>query len=113
MRSWTAFTDEELLTSQDTEAFDVFYDRHAASLLSFFARRLRDPHVAADLTAETFASAIVAQRRYAGPGRRRSRGSTRSRTGGWSTTSAAERSTPACATAWRCALRAWTRRTPR
>ena len=33
-------------------------------MLGYFARRTRDPEVAADLTAETFASAIVAQARY-------------------------------------------------
>ena len=34
------------------------------SLLGYFARRTRDPEVAADLTAETFASALVARRRF-------------------------------------------------
>jgi len=57
-------SDEDLLASHDTEAFGVFYDRHARTLLGYFARRTGDPEVAADLTAETFASAIVAQRRY-------------------------------------------------
>ena len=42
----------------------VFYDRHVKSLLGYFARRTRDPEVAADLTAETFASALVARRRF-------------------------------------------------
>ena len=57
-------SDEELLRSDDPEAFGVFYDRHVKTLLGYFARRTRDPEVAADLTAETFASAIVARRRY-------------------------------------------------
>jgi RNA polymerase sigma factor (sigma-70 family) len=57
-------TDEDLLASHDTQAFGVFYDRHARTLLGYFARRTGDPQVAADLTAETFASAIVAQERY-------------------------------------------------
>jgi RNA polymerase sigma factor (sigma-70 family) len=57
-------TDEALLLANDPEAFGEFYDRHARELLAFFARRTRDPEVAADLTAETFASAIVAQRRF-------------------------------------------------
>jgi RNA polymerase sigma-70 factor (ECF subfamily) len=59
-----AMSDEELLASHDTEAFGVFYDRHAPTLLGYFARRTADPQTAADLTAETFASAIVAQERY-------------------------------------------------
>jgi RNA polymerase sigma-70 factor (ECF subfamily) len=57
-------SDEELLSSNDSEAFAMFYDRHVRTLLGFFARRTGDPEVAADLTAETFASAIVARRRY-------------------------------------------------
>ena len=57
-------SDEDLLASGETEAFGVFYDRHARTVLGYFARRTRDPQVAADLTAETFASAIAAQHRY-------------------------------------------------
>jgi len=60
----SAPTDEELLASHDTTDFGVFYDRHARTLLGYFQRRTGDPQVAADLTAETFASAIVAQERY-------------------------------------------------
>ena len=63
MRGDDARTDEDLLASRDTEAFAVFYDRHARTLLGYFARRV-DPQSAADLTAETFASAIAAQHRY-------------------------------------------------
>src|SRR5918999_2142459 len=57
-------SDEELLASGETEAFGVFYDRHVRTVLGYFARRTGDAQVAAELTAETFASAIVAQRRY-------------------------------------------------
>jgi RNA polymerase sigma-70 factor (ECF subfamily) len=60
----TPRTDDELLSSPDPDAFGVFYDRHVKSLLGYFARRTRDPEVAADLTAETFASALVARRRF-------------------------------------------------
>ena len=60
----TSPTDEELLASHETQAFAVFYDRHVRTLLGYFARRTGDPQVAADLAAETFASAIVAQERY-------------------------------------------------
>jgi RNA polymerase sigma factor (sigma-70 family) len=57
-------TDEELLGSPGREAFGMFYDRHARMVLEYFARRTRDPEVAADLTAETFAAAIVARHRF-------------------------------------------------
>ena len=56
-------SDEDLLASSDSEAFDVFYDRHVRALLGYFARRTRDPEIAADLTAETFACAIAGQAR--------------------------------------------------
>ena len=57
-------SDEDLLASGETAAFGIFYDRHARTVLGYFARRTGDPQVAADLTAETFASAIAAQQRY-------------------------------------------------
>jgi RNA polymerase sigma-70 factor (ECF subfamily) len=57
-------TDEDLLVARTPEAFGEFYDRHATAVLRYFARRTRDAEAAADLTAETFASAIVAQRRF-------------------------------------------------
>jgi hypothetical protein len=63
-RSLSTATDEELLVANTSAAFGEFYDRHARALLGYFARGTRDPEVAADLTAETFASAIVSQRRY-------------------------------------------------
>ena len=64
MPAATLRTDDELLSSDDPDAFGLFYDRHVRSLLGYFARRTRDPEVAADLTAETFASALVARRRF-------------------------------------------------
>jgi RNA polymerase sigma-70 factor (ECF subfamily) len=57
-------TDESLLLSGDLEDFGRFYDRYVRALLGFFQRRTGDPEVAADLTAETFAAALVARRRY-------------------------------------------------
>ncbi len=57
-------SDEDLLVANTPEAFGEFYDRHSRAVLGYFARRTRDPEAAADLTAETFASAIVAQRRF-------------------------------------------------
>ena len=68
MRDFGSMTDEDLLASRETEAFGVFYDRHARTLLGYFARRTGSPEVAADLTAETFASAISAQERYVATG---------------------------------------------
>src|SRR5215210_8484275 len=64
MPAATLRTDDELLSSDDPEAFGLFYDRHVKSLLGYFARRTHDPEVAADLTAETFAAALVARRRF-------------------------------------------------
>ena len=57
-------TDEALLRSGDLDDFGVFYDRYVTALLSFFQRRTNDPEAAADLTAETFAAAMLARRRY-------------------------------------------------
>jgi RNA polymerase sigma-70 factor (ECF subfamily) len=64
MRSLATRTDEDLLGSADPEAFGRFYDRHVHTMLGYFARRTRDPEAAADLTAETFAAALVARRRF-------------------------------------------------
>jgi len=64
MSAPTPLTDDELLSSDDPEAFGVFYDRHVNALLGYFARRTFDPEEAADLTAETFASALVAKKRF-------------------------------------------------
>jgi RNA polymerase sigma-70 factor (ECF subfamily) len=56
-------TDEELLTSLDPQAFGVFYARHLRNVEAYFARRVgRD--AAADLAAETFASALVGRHRF-------------------------------------------------
>src|SRR4051794_34127909 len=56
--------DEVLLRSTDPEDFGVFYDRYVDAVLAYFQRRVHDPEVAADLTAETFAAALVARRRF-------------------------------------------------
>jgi RNA polymerase sigma factor (sigma-70 family) len=40
--------------------FELFYTRHRRTLLAYFAQRVRNPEVAADLTAETFAAALLA-----------------------------------------------------
>ncbi len=44
------------------------YDRHAAALLRFFARRTYQPDAAVDLMAETFAAAFADRRRFRGAG---------------------------------------------
>jgi len=63
-------TDEELLLATDAASFEAFYRRHFENVLAFFARRTRDPELAADLAAETFAAALLARRRFrAGGGR--------------------------------------------
>ena len=59
-------SDEALLSSLDLEDFGRFYDRYVSSMLAFFQRRVRDPEVAADLTAETFAAAMVSRGGYKG-----------------------------------------------
>jgi len=53
-------SDAELLAAhqEDPDAIGVFYDRHEAAVLGFFARRVRDPEIAADLCAEVFASLL-------------------------------------------------------
>ena len=64
MRPHARPSDEDLLCSDSSEDFGRFYDRHVRGLLRYFARRTHDPEIAADLTAETFASALVARRRF-------------------------------------------------
>ncbi|HEY7076535.1 MAG TPA: RNA polymerase sigma factor [Solirubrobacteraceae bacterium] len=68
MRRAGELTDEELLASGTPEAMGLFYDRTVEGLLGYFARRTRNPEVAADLTAETYAAAIVARARFRGDG---------------------------------------------
>ena len=60
----TTTTDEELLSARDAASFELFYCRHVDPLLGFFQRRTRDPELAADLTAETFAAALASRRRF-------------------------------------------------
>ena len=64
MRPYPTPTDEDLLVSDHPEAFGEFYDRHVRALLGSFARRTGNAEVAADLAAETFASALVARQRF-------------------------------------------------
>jgi RNA polymerase sigma-70 factor (ECF subfamily) len=64
MRAGVQATDEELLTSGDPAAFGLFYERRVREVLGYMMRRAGDPETAADLTAETFAAAIIARRRF-------------------------------------------------
>lgn len=58
-------TDEaELLARSDADSFAEFYRRHARRLAGWLVRATGDPEVAADLTAETFAAALIGRRRY-------------------------------------------------
>ena len=61
-------SDDELLASREPGSFAVFYRRHVEDLVAFFMRRTRNAELAADLTAETFAAALIARARF-DPGR--------------------------------------------
>jgi RNA polymerase sigma factor (sigma-70 family) len=52
----------------DPAAFEVFYRRHVAAVSRFLARRVTDPHLVADLTAEVFHEVIRSAHTYR-PGR--------------------------------------------
>lgn len=49
---------------RDADAFGVFYDRFEAPVLRYFLRTTGRPDWAADLTAETFASALGSRAKY-------------------------------------------------
>lgn len=63
------YSDDELLVSGDPEDFAEFFRRHARTIERYFARRTSDAELAADLTAETFAAALLAARRFEPGGR--------------------------------------------
>jgi RNA polymerase sigma factor (sigma-70 family) len=48
----------------DPQAFESFYRAYVDDVLRFIARRVNDPHLAADLTADVFLAAIEAAPRY-------------------------------------------------
>src|SRR6266536_5629339 len=66
MKNRERCSDTELLLAARTcsDPFGVFYERHFASVLAFFRRRLRGPEEAFDLTAETFAAALASLPRF-------------------------------------------------
>jgi RNA polymerase sigma-70 factor (ECF subfamily) len=57
-------SDEQLLAAAGSQEFALFYRRYAQDVLAYFVRRVRDAEAAADLTAETFAAAIIARERF-------------------------------------------------
>ena len=59
-------SDTELLVAARAcpEPFGVFYERHFASVLAFFRRRVHGPEEAFDLAAETFAAALASLPRF-------------------------------------------------
>src|SRR3954467_15399521 len=44
--------------AHDPAAFEAFYREHVETVQRFVARRVADPHLAADLTAEIFLAAV-------------------------------------------------------
>jgi RNA polymerase sigma factor (sigma-70 family) len=48
----------------DPEAFERFYREHVEAVQRFVARRVDDPYLAADLTADVFVAAIESARSY-------------------------------------------------
>lgn len=50
----------------DPAAFTAFYREHVTAVTRFVTRRVADPHLAADLTAEVFVAAINAAEQYRG-----------------------------------------------
>jgi RNA polymerase sigma-70 factor, ECF subfamily len=66
MESWEPMDDDRLLVAaaRDVDAFATFYRRYERPMLAYFMRRVGDPELAADLTAEVFAAALAGCRRY-------------------------------------------------
>jgi RNA polymerase sigma factor (sigma-70 family) len=50
--------------ASDADAFEVFYREHLETVRRFVARRVADPHLAADLTAEIFLAAVDSASSY-------------------------------------------------
>ena len=62
MRVNATTNDDDLLQAcrhGDADAFGIFYARYRSSVLAYFARRVAQPELAADLMAETFARLLV------------------------------------------------------
>lgn len=50
--------------NEDPAAFEAFYRRHIDPVMRFVVRRVTDPHLAADLTADIFLAAMDSARTY-------------------------------------------------
>ncbi|GAB3047066.1 sigma-70 family RNA polymerase sigma factor [Intrasporangium mesophilum] len=60
-----SFRDPDLARiAADPDAFEAFYREHLVTVRRFVARRVEDPHLAADLTAEVFLAAIDSASSY-------------------------------------------------
>jgi RNA polymerase sigma-70 factor (ECF subfamily) len=59
-------SDESLMQAslRDVEAFGVFYRRHVVAVHRFYLGRLTEEAMAADLTAEAFATAVATRTRF-------------------------------------------------
>jgi RNA polymerase sigma factor (sigma-70 family) len=70
-RSGSTLDDTQLILAsrEDPAAFRLLYDRWAERLLAYFSVRVRDPEVAAELLAETFAVAYARRHRFKDTGR--------------------------------------------
>jgi RNA polymerase sigma factor (sigma-70 family) len=68
--SWSLRSDAELLrvAGQRSDAFRELYLRYEPIVAGFLQRRTGDAEVTADLTAETFATALLRADRFAGDG---------------------------------------------
>jgi RNA polymerase sigma factor (sigma-70 family) len=66
VRSYEDAGDDVLLgwTPSDPDAFGAFYRRHEDAVLRYMVARVRDGELAADLTAETFAAALISVPRF-------------------------------------------------
>ena len=56
--------DEVAGIGNDPDLLEAFYRDHHASVKAFFARRVDDPHLVADLVADTFLAAMTTAARY-------------------------------------------------
>jgi RNA polymerase sigma factor (sigma-70 family) len=61
---WSQRTDGELLRARDSEAFRELYLRHERTIVTFVGSRVRSREAVADITAETFAAALLAAKRF-------------------------------------------------
>lgn len=57
-------TDAELLADDGADSFAEFYRRHVRRVAGYLMRATGDAETASDLTAETFAAALLARGRY-------------------------------------------------